>query len=160
MSPAISLYPLYTVLLLFLVWASEEGSYTYEQMTCADVCGNYVQMVVADLEYVGCSLYDRANCTGSGIQIICDYSASPQLGQAPYVSGEACSGCAGEYPQCNNGLCALRDPVTTGTPTVNVSSTTTATTATTATVGTTSNATKCSFFGLLLIVALLAILSM
>ena len=50
-----------------LAWASEASNYDYDQNTCSSVCGNYAQLVTAEVAYVGCSIYDQAICGGSGI---------------------------------------------------------------------------------------------
>ena len=141
---------------VILAWANEASSYDYDTNACSSICRNYLQIVTADLEFVGCSLYERSNCGETGVKVLCDFSTSSMLGQLPYISGEACSGCAGEYSQCDNGLCAFSDPPETTTPPTTNSPTVNSTTSTT--VGTTSNATKCSFIGFLLIASLLAIL--
>ncbi|KAI6657292.1 GLIPR1-like protein 1 [Oopsacas minuta] len=88
-------------------WASEKDLYDFEQNVCSDTCFNYAQLVNAETYAVGCAVFNQENCGRTGHTTLCNYGTSVVFTDTPYSAGEACSGCAGEFPSCSEGLCTV-----------------------------------------------------
>ena len=96
------------------VWASESSIYDFATNICQTDgdCNNYLQLVNAETFVVGCAKLDEVeNCGREGESTVCNYAFAPD-GNAPYMAGEACADCEGEFSGCNEGLC-VRTPATT-----------------------------------------------
>ena len=90
-------------------WSLEGDYYNYTDGSCMSSCGNYIQLVWAETSYVGCSLFDQANCGSNGKIITCYYAMGANLTETPYTAGTACSGCTGSWADCENDLCIRTD---------------------------------------------------
>ena len=73
---------------------------------CDVECGRYHQIINAETYSVGCAKISRSElCGGVGRTFLCYFSV-PTNTEGPYIEGEKCSGCAGEYSGCSDeGLC-------------------------------------------------------
>jgi len=92
-------------------WTSESKYYTYSSNTCksGEDCSEYLQMITATTDQIGCG---KAYCSslggqGAGIMFACYYSPAANLGAKPYKSGTSCSACPSGWSCASGGeLCA------------------------------------------------------
>jgi len=79
---------------------SEKAAY-WKRSGCSGTTGHYTQVVWAKSVFVGCGWTKKGG-------IVCNYAPGGNFnGEAPFVQGNTCSNCPGDYRFCVDGLCNL-----------------------------------------------------
>ncbi|XP_035679866.1 peptidase inhibitor 16-like [Branchiostoma floridae] len=104
----IALSPEGDVVGLLQQWMAQQEHYNYHNNTCAgnNTCRDYLQMVWAATNRVGCAI--AANCETKERKIsmlVCYYSPPMERWTKPYRLGESCTKCPTEASFCDKGLC-------------------------------------------------------
>ncbi|XP_078607540.1 GLIPR1-like protein 1 [Branchiostoma floridae x Branchiostoma japonicum] len=104
----IALSPEGDVVGLLQQWMAQQEHYNYHNNTCAEnnTCRDYLQMVWAATNRVGCAI--AANCETKERKInmlVCYYSPPMERWTKPYRLGESCTKCPTEASFCDKGLC-------------------------------------------------------